>query len=251
MKRLIAILLISANVQAAAPTYIGTNYVQATTGVDMNYGTPCTSCAADDIILLAVTVRDVDDTITVSGYTQLLTWDRGTTARYWIFWKRTTGTEGDAVIDKSTTTGDTYAMATTWRGAWTGGDPFTVGTTMTSTSDLGTVPAITVPSADAVVIMQANGEDNNTANCVMTATDPSAFTEVYSESATGADGCMCIGYATQSSVGTTGDGTIDWTTGTTVPVGYGGVMLTLSSVDPAGGGPPASPPVHRRLIITN
>ena len=104
-------------VQAASPAWEASSTIAASTGANVTVTLPLH--AANDILLLQVVVRDVDDTITwPAGWTQISTVDRGTTARYWWAWKRAvSAAETNPLVSKSTTTGDTYAAVTTYRGA--------------------------------------------------------------------------------------------------------------------------------------
>ncbi|MEK7089610.1 MAG: hypothetical protein AAB920_02210, partial [Patescibacteria group bacterium] len=110
-----------AHAQAPAPAFKSFSAIAASTGVDVTVtlGTHATN----DIMLIGVIVRDVNDTITwPTGWAQIATVDRGTTARYWWAWKRAASSaETNPLVDKNTTTGETYAAVIIFSGAITTG----------------------------------------------------------------------------------------------------------------------------------
>ena len=211
---------------AGAPQLRGQSAVAASTGADVTVtlGTHETN----DILLLEVVVRDTNDTITwPSGWAQLATVDRGTTARYWWAWKRAaSSSEPNPLVDKSTTTGDTYAMVTKYYNAITTGDPWEVkGTAGTSTADPVSIPSITTLTPYSMVVAAVAGENNNNAAITTTGTTPASYSTIYDESATGADGVTTFSYALRSTAGATGTVSVDW--GTANPVGSGYLLLAL------------------------
>lgn len=212
--------------QAAAPTYQAFSAIAASTGADVTVTLP--AHAANDILLVGVIVRDVDDTITwPSGWTEIATVDRGTTARYWWAWKRAASSaETNPLVDKSTATGNTYAAVITYRGAARAGDPWEVkGTAQTRTTDPSVLTGISTLTADSLVVAAMPGEDNNNASIITTGTDPAAYTEHYVESTTGDDGVVTFSEAVRTTAGATGDVSVNWNTA--VPVGWGGILLAL------------------------
>lgn len=233
MKRLLLILtfLLATSSAFGAVNFQAVSAIAASTGADVTVTLPAQ--VSGDIFLLQVIVRDVDDTLTVTGWTQLGTVDRGTTARYWWYWIRSDGATADPLVDKNTATGDTYALVTSYRGALATGDPWeTKGTPATGTADPTTLATISSVTAGALIVASVSGEDNNNASIVTTGTDPSAYTEVYDESTTGADGVTTVSYANRTTAGATGTVSIDWNTA--VPVGTGGMLLSLAAATATG-----------------
>jgi len=189
--------------------------------------------ATNDILLLQAWIRDVDDTLTVSGWTQITTVDRGTTARYWWYYLRaTSGSTTNPLVDRNTSSGDLFAVIYVFRGATTSGDPWEVkNTAATNTTDPAVLTGITTLSASSLIVAAVMGEDNNTTSVITTGTDPSAYTEVYAESATGADGMLTMSYASRNTTGATGNVQVDFAPA--VPIGWGGLLMALK---PAGFG---------------
>jgi len=212
-------------VHAAAPTFQAISAIAASTGADVTVTLP--THQADDILLLSVVVRDQNDTITVSGWTQIATVDRGATSRYWWFWKRAaSASETNPLVDKSTATGNTYAAVITYRGAITTGDPWEVkGTPQTGTADPMVLTGITTLSDDSLVVAAVAGEDNNNASITTTGTDPAAYTEHYVESGAGADGVITFSEAAKTTAGATGNVSVNWNNA--IPRGDGGILLAL------------------------
>ena len=205
--------------------------IAASTGVDVTITLP--SHDPNDILLLLGWVRDQDDTVSVSGWTAIAgtPFDRGTTSRYWMFWKRAaSSSETNPLFDKSTSTGDTYAAVITYRGAITTGNPWeVVGTASTGTSDPASITGINTATDNALVVVPVGGEDNNNAGITTTGTDPSSYTEHYLESSVGTAGkrgAITFSEALRTSAGATGTISVDWDTG--VPIGWGGKALSLA-----------------------
>lgn len=222
----ILLLLQSSPAQAAPPTWQASSSIAASTGADVTVTLP--THAAGDILLLQVVVRDTNDTITwPAGWTQIATVDRGTTARYWWAWKRAASpAELNPLVDKSTTTGDTYAAVTTYRGAL-GSNPWDIiGTPNTATTTAHTLNGITTTTADTLIIASLCGEDNTAATgTTFSATSPASLTQVlYGESNAGADGACTAGAAAKAASGATGNATATWTA---TVVGSGGIVLAL------------------------
>lgn len=224
----LAMVLAHAPAAQAAPTWISSSNIAASTGADVTVTLP--THAAGDILLLQVVVRDTDDTITwPADWTQLATVDRGTTARYWWAWTRAASSaETNPLVDKNTTTGDTYAAVTVYRGALGSGSPWdVVGTPNTSTLAGHVLNSVTTATADTLVIFSLCGEDNTAATgTTFTATDPATLIQrLYDESNTGSDGACTAGSGAKTSAGSIGaTPTATWTN---TVVGSGGIVLAL------------------------
>lgn len=189
-----------------AVTFVNASTIVGSTGADV---TPVLLAhQADDILIALVLVRDVDDTITwPSGWTQVSTTDRSTVSRAWVAWKRAaSGAEANPLIDKSTATGDTYAVVYNFRGCIKTGSPFDVAwSTNTGTAQNGTTTGITTSAAGHHVILLLNDEDNLVSAGTVTATNPAALTQQnYQGSGTGADGSMGCWSADMATAGATG-----------------------------------------------
>jgi len=216
---------------AAAPTFVNIGAIAASTGVDVTPGLPA-SMLIDDIIIVLGFVRDVDDSVTMTGYTAMTgtPFDRSTVERYWIFWKRHTGTESAQVFDKSTATGDTYAQAAAYRGATTATDPWEVkGAAATGTADPALCTTITSLTADALIVVPLGYADNNNAAITTTGTDPLAYTEHYTASGTGADGATTFSEAPRTAAGATGTVSVNFDVAVTAGDGWGCMVLALKS----------------------
>lgn len=224
---LLALVLTNANeAHAAAPVHQANSAIIASTGADVTVVLP--AHLTNDIMLLQVVVRDVNDTITwPTGWTQIGTVDRGTTARYWWAWKRAaSAAETNPLVNKNTATGDTYAAVTTYRGATTVGDPWEVkGTPTTSTAAAHAITGITTLSAESLVVASLCAETDNAASASYVGTNPAALTaELYVESTTGADGACAVGAAARAAAGATGTVTATWSAD---PNGSGGILFAL------------------------
>ncbi len=211
--------------RAAAPAFQAASAIAASTGVDVTVTLPAHQ--ADDIFLIQVMVRDLDDTITwPSGWTQIATVSR--TSRWWWAWKRATSTaETDPLVDKNTTTGDTYAAVTTYRGAITTGDPWGVkGTPNTSIAAAHVLNGISTISSDSLIVASLCGADNTAATpTTFSAGDPTSLPQVlYVESTTGTDGACTAGAGAKAFTDGTGSVTATWTA---TVVESGGIVLAL------------------------
>src|SRR3989454_67529 len=208
--------------------YEGVGIIAASTGADVTPSLP--TYQPNDIFLLLGWVRDQDDTVTVSGWTAIpgTPFDRGTTSRYWLFWRRAASSSETApLFDKSGTTGDTYAWIIDYGGAITTGNPWqAVGTPATGTSDPASMPAISTTTDNALVVVAVGGEDNNNAAITTTSTNPGSYTEHYVDSMTGSDGALTFSEQLRTSPGSTGAISVDWDVGP--PVGWGGMALALT-----------------------
>lgn len=218
---------------AAPPAWQASSAIATSTGADVTVTLP--AHAANDILLLQVLVRDVNDTITwPAGWTQIATVDRGTTARYWWAWSRAaSAAEPNPLVNKNTTTGDTYAAVTTYRGAITTGDPWEVkGTPNASTARAHVLNGITTLTAESLIVASLCGENNSAANgTTFAATDPASLAQVlYVESGTGANGACTAGAGARTAAGATGNVTATWTA---TVVGSGGIVLALKPAPPS------------------
>jgi len=216
----------------AAPTWQASSAIAASTGADVTVTLP--AHVANDILLLQVVVRDVNDTITwPTGWTQIATVDRGTTARYWWAWRRAaSAAEPNPLVNKNTTTGNTYAAVTTYRGAITTGDPWEVkGTPNTSTAAGHVLNGITTLTAESLIVASLCGENNSAASgTTFSATNPATLAQVlYVESSTGSDGACTAGAGARTTAGATGNVTATWTN---TVVGSGGIVLALKPEPP-------------------
>jgi len=200
--------------------------INASTGADVVH-TLNDSLLNNDVVLILGVVRDVDDTVTITGYTQIATWDRGTTARYFLFGRRWLA--GDPTIvtfDKSTATGDTYVFSIAFRGCISIGTAWeVVGTGSGTTADPSVFTGITTLTPGSMVVCTCGGEDNNNASIITTGTDPATYNEVYAESATGADGVITFSYEIRTATGATGSVSVNWNVA--IPVGAGGIVIAL------------------------
>lgn len=227
---------VPASSRAAAPTWVGWSSLTADADPHADMTVTLPAHQANDIFLLMAWVRDTDETATVSGWTSCGgPWDRGTSARYWLWWKRaTSSSETNPTIDFSGTTGDAYAICAVYRGAITTGDPWEVkGTFATGTSDPAILTGITTLTANSLIVVPLGGEDNNNSAITTTGTDPADYTEHYVETTTGNDAMFGFSEAARTTGGETGNVSVDFNTA--VPVGWGGVVLALK--------PPATLPM--------
>ena len=210
----------------AAPTLHAFGAIAASTGADVTVTLPTVS--NNDITLIGVVVRDVNDTITMpAGWSQIATVDRGTSARYWLFGRRwLTGDPTTVLIDKSTTTGDTYAIGISYSGCITTETAWeVVGTPSTTTSDPSVFTGITPLTDDSLIVCFCGGEDNNNASIITTGTDPAGYTEHYDEAIAGTDGCVTFSEGAQTTKAATGNVSVNWNVA--IPVGAGGVVIAL------------------------
>jgi hypothetical protein len=230
MRKLLAFVLFIALAQsahAACGSTITAGNIATSTGVDLTVTLPAHQ--TNDILLILGWVRDVDDTLTLTGWTQIATWDRSTTARYWLYGLRaSSGSVTNPTFDKSGTTGDTYALAIGIRGCITTGTAWeVVGSGQSGTADPASLTGITSLSANSLIVVALGGEDNNNATVTTTGTDPAAYSELYDESPTGADGMIAFSTERRTTAGATGTISVDFDTA--VPVGWGAVVIALKS----------------------
>jgi len=227
--------ILPSKAQAAAPTFQAFSAIAAAASGSADPTVTLPGHAANDILLLATIVRSNTATVaTPAGWTQIGSPTvRSTVATYQFFWKRAAGSaETNPLIDRTGTTGDVYAAVITYRGAFTTGDPWEVkGTAQTGTTDPSVFTGITTLTADSLVVVAVAGEDNNNASIITTGTDPSAYTEHYVESTTGADGVITFSEAARTAAGATGNVSVNWNAA--VPVGFGGIVLALKPAPPA------------------
>ena len=217
----------------AAVAYQGSSLVAATsTGVDVTPSLP--THQADDIFLLQVLVRDVDDTLTVTDWTQITTIDDGTAGRHWWYWKRATSSSETApLVDKNTTSGDTYATVTSYRGAETSGDPWeaTSAATCTGTADPFNLNEVTTLTDGSLVVASWNDRDNASNSATYSPTSPSSLTSnMFLKSATGADGTNASGSAVKTDAGATGAVSVN--PAPKAPDGACGLVLALKPYIP-------------------
>lgn len=220
-------LALCGQVFAACGSAVAFGGLSASTGADVTVTLP--SHLAGDILILSGFVRDTDDTLTLTGWTQIATWDRSTTSRHWVYGLRaSSGSTTNPTFDKSGATGDTYAVAIAYRGCISSDTAWeVVGSGQTGTADPASLTGITSLTPNALIVVILNGEDNNNAAVTVTGTDPSAYTEHYDESATGADGMISISEGTRAAAGATGTISVDFDTAS--PVGWGGLVIALKS----------------------
>ena len=214
----------------AAVAYQGSSLVAAaSTGADVTPGLP--THQADDIFLLQVLVRDVDDTLTVTDWTQITTIDDGTAGRHWWYWKRATSdSETAPLVDKSTTSGDTYATVTSYRGAVTSGDPWeaTSAAICTGTADPFDLNEITTLTDGSLVVASWNDRDNAVNSTTYSLTSPSSLTSnMHLKSAVGGDGLNSSGSAVKIAAGATGAVSVS---PSKTPDGACGLVLALKPV---------------------
>jgi hypothetical protein len=233
MIRKLLLCLLLAQAAHGAVLFQAVSAIAASTGVDVTVTLPAHQ--ANDVFLLLGWVRDVDDTVTVTGWTSLGSIDRGTTSRYFLFWIRAaSGSVTNPLFDKSGTTGDTYAMVATYRGAFLTGDPWeVVGLASTGTADPAPLNGISTLTDGALVVAALGGENNNNVSVACTATDPSTMTAHYDESVTGTDGMIAFCENNRTTLGATGTVNVDFNVA--VPVGWGGVVMALKPATTAGG----------------
>lgn len=195
-------------------TYVGAGTIGgALTTTDATAALPA-GTQADDILLVACSVRSITDTTVVSGYTVIeADKDTSTGSHSW-FWKRHDGTEGTATCNKSASA-DSFARQYAFRGVRTTSDPWNAlvaAQVDNGTTDPTTFTGITTGAANSMVVIMDGYEDNDGSVAVVTSTDPAAYTEDYAESATGTDGSLEISYAIRTAAGATGNISINYGT---------------------------------------
>lgn len=216
--------------QAAAPIFQAFGDAASDAAISGDITVTLPAHATDDILLVLVWVRSNVETIpNPTGWTAIsgTPFDRGTTSRYWMWWKRAaSASETNPLIDTDGTTANIYGDAIVYRGAITTGDPWqVVGSASTGTTDPTTITGITSLSPNSLIVVPVGGEDNNNASIITTGTDPAAYAEHYSESATGTDGAITFSEAARTTAGATGDVSVNWNVA--VPIGWGGKVLAL------------------------
>ncbi|HKW12937.1 MAG TPA: hypothetical protein VJS69_00485 [Candidatus Krumholzibacteria bacterium] len=188
----------------------------------------------DDILIIATFRKSLTNTLTISGWTQIATWDGGLYRNY-IFGKRAaSGSETNPLLDWASTSGDFFALCCSYSGCITTGTAWeVVGSGQNGTGNDPTLTGITTLSAESLVLpIILYGDDNNTA-FALTSTDPAAYTEHYVESLVGSDGSVMISEGARSSAGATGDIAVS---GLTVTVGREWNAIVLALIPPAAGG---------------
>jgi hypothetical protein len=215
-------------VSAAAPAFQSFGGIASATSGDITVTLP--AHATDDVLLMMVWVRSNAETIPdPSGWTIITgaPFTRGTSTRYWLWWKRaTSGAETNPLIDTDGTTANIYGAAINFRGAITSGNPWeVVGTATTGTTDPAVITGITTLTAESLVVAAVGGEDDNNASIITTGTDPAAYTEHYVETNVGTDAVITFSEAERTTAGATGNVSVNWNVA--VPVGWGGMVLAL------------------------
>lgn len=213
------------------PTYVAVSAIAslASPGGDVTVTLP--AHVAYDVFVLQVLIQDTANSITVSGWTAVTgsPFDRGATARRWIFWYRTvSASNSNPLVDTDGTTGDIFAQVAQYRNAVSTGTPIeAVGAARTGTADPAPVATVTTLTANALVILALSGEDNNNnpGPGVATATNPTTFVEHYTDSATGADAMFLFAEETRLTAGASG--TVNYDFNVANPVGWGGMALSL------------------------
>jgi len=231
-------LLIAAPAFAAAPALrnFGGIAADASAHVDLTVTLP--THAINDILLVMCWNRDVDETATidnVAGWSAFSgsPWDRGTSARYWLFWKRaTSASETNPICNFSGTTGDVYGVAASYQGAITSGDPWeVVGTPTSGTVDPAVVTGIIALTDESLIVVPLAGENNNNASITTTGTNPATYAENYVETAVGANAMFGFSDGAQTTANATGTVSVDFNVA--VPVGWGAVVLALIPPPPS------------------
>lgn len=195
----------------AAPTAQGSSAIVGNTGT-ITITPVLPAHAIDDILLVMAWIRSTSATLTTpAGWTLKATWDEGTIARYYVFWKRaTSAAETNPAVAVGSGSADHYAHASVVRGCVKDGDPFDAFATTTGTADPGVATGITPDSHDCLLISLGGGRDNVATSVVITGTSPASwgtFSSTNSRfvvSAAGTDGACWFGFATQSTATATG-----------------------------------------------
>lgn len=215
------------------PSFVATSAVAASTGADVTITLPTTREPGDIFLVMGV-VKDVDDSVTMTGYTAMTgsPFTRGAAARYWLFWKRATTSESNPLFDKSTGTGSTSAQMIVYRNAKTTGTPFDViGASATGTADPAPCTTITTTQEHILAINALAGENTNNAAVTTTATNPrAAWVEHYAESATSIT-MHAFSEFQKAETGATGSVSVNFDVAN--PTGWG--CMNLSLAGPTGG----------------
>jgi hypothetical protein len=193
--------------------YIGAGALGANTlTTDATAAVPANTIE-NDILLVHAWTRSTADTTIITGFTEIAQVDTTNASHRW-FWKRHDGTEATVTCDHDQSA-DNYCQMFAFRGADSTGNPWNaLGTPQADngTGDPTSFTAISTATANSMVVVFAGYQDDDATVGVMTGTDPSAYTEVYAESATGSDGAITMGYALRTAAGSTG--TISYNYGT-------------------------------------
>ena len=230
----------------AAPSFVAASAIgDSLTGGNIVLTLP--GHATDDVGLIVVWNRSISGTQhAVTDWTRLAQWDDTTQNDMWsVFGRRfTSGAETNPTITCDSGTGDSFAMCGVYRGCITTEVPWEViGTPAFSATNPLTITGIVTLSAESLVVVLGGYGDNNATAVTVTGTDPAAYTEHYTESATGGDGSVFIAEAERSAAGATGNITADWGITLTGTADASGIAIALK--------PPAvvttpAPPILRR-----
>jgi hypothetical protein len=228
----------------AAPTLVNPTAISVQQGgVDTSSAVVLPAHVADDVGIIYGWARAITATITVDqSWTQLTTWDdTDENDRHFIWWKRfTSGGETNPTISRTNNSGDLFAMGAVYRGVRTTGDPYeNLGTPVFSATDNYNLNGITTSSAENLVVVCVGMGDNNATGVTITSTDPAGYTEHYTESAVGGDGCVTIAEAERTNAGATGNINVTYGVAFAGTVNSSGVAFAL--VPPGGGGGGAAP----------
>lgn len=232
MKRLLQLVTLLGALAWCVPasaniTYVGAGAMDSDTTTTDSIAPLPASTATDDILLVYCWVRNTGDTTAVSGYTQVAQVDTST-GSHSLFWKRHDGSEGSATCNKSASA-DSRARQFAFRGAITSGDPWdALGSFQTTGSEPVSLTGITAGNDGDWIIMFGGYEDDDTASIVVTGTDPAAYTEVYAESATGADGAIVMAYGERTTAGASGTVTVDFNVALSDQ--FAGILMALQPV---------------------
>lgn len=227
--------IIKTNSVQAGITYIGAG----TLGAAANFGADPTAALpantqTDDILVIHAWTRSTSDTTTITGFTEIAQVDTADGSHRW-FWKRHDGSESNVKCNRTGTTGDSYCRMFAFRGVVLTGNPWNAsGSAENDADDAGTngvytLTSITTGAANSMVLVLTGYQDNDETSVNMTSTDPADYTEVYSESDTGSDGSISIGYATRTAAGATGTITVDYASVATSDAA-GSLVLSLDPI---------------------
>lgn len=218
-----------------APYYMGAGALgaAANTAADPVAALP-TGTQADDLLIVYAWTRSTSDTTTIAGFTQFAQIDTGTGSHAW-FWKRHSGSEGNATCDRTGTTGDSYCRMFAYRNVTTVGNPWNAlgnPEADNGTTDPTSHTAITTGADNSLVVVFAGYEDDDASVGVMTGTDPANYAEVYAEATAGADGSITMGYAARDTAGSTGTISYDYGTIATRTDDEGSLVMSLAPAAP-------------------
>ncbi len=189
---------------------------------------------ANDLFILNCMIRSNAETVTVSGWTAATgsPFTRGTTARYWIFYKLATSASDTAPLwDTDGSTADEYCVIAAYRNVNTATPIEVFGTATTGTADPAPVTGLTTLSANALVVVPLIAEDNLDLSIITTGTDPAAYVERLAATATGADAEVTFSEEARIAAGATGTISVNFNVGGAP--GWGAMALALK---PLGGG---------------